>query len=136
MDGSADATGKISPNKKISLFYSKDVFLVGWSLLFKVSSLEWGKGLANCFFTCGSLLYTLLTAKWISGEEMQLPQCCTRGKSGRPFRVSRFVQPLTLPSRLCYYARVTASCHSFHGLAKANCSYQGAMCFWPALSLK
>lgn len=87
------------------------------------------------FFTCGSLPHSSLTAKWISVEEMQLPQCCTRGKSGRAFRVSHFVQPVTLPSQL-RHAEVRASCCSFHGLAKAKCNYQGATCFWPALSLK
>lgn len=101
---SADATGNISPNRRISLFYSRVVFFFfAWlCFCFKFQVWKGAKVYYIAFFTCGSLLHTLLTAKWITGEEMQLPWCCTRGKSGRAFRVEHFVQPTTLPSQFCY----------------------------------
>lgn len=103
----------------------------GWLLAW---SFKLGKGQRSgilpffFFLTCGSLPHTLLIAKWISGEEMQLPPCCTRSKSGRGFRVSHFVQTLTLPSQL-HYDQVREGCCSFCGLAKANYSYQWTTCF-------
>lgn len=135
MGCTADATSSISSNKRISLlysiFYSSFVVgfvwvLVGCLLAFKFQAWKGAKVWHIAFFfflTCGSLPHTLLIAKWISGEEMQLPPCCTRSKSGRGFRVSHFVQTLTLPSQL-HYAQVREGCCSFCGLAKANYSYQ------------
>lgn len=63
----ADATGNISPNKRIAVFYSSWVFF-SWLVAFGLS-FKFGKG-QNFYL-------------WISAEEMQLPWCCTRGKSGR-----------------------------------------------------
>lgn len=69
-------------------------------------------------------------------EETQLSGAAPGvNKSGRAFKVSHFRQPVTLPSHLCY-AKGRDTCHGFCGPTKANHSYQGATCFWPALSLK
>lgn len=70
-------------------------------------------------------------------EEMHASAwCCIRGnRSGRTFKVSHFIQPVTLPFHLCY-AKGRDTSHSFCGPAEANYNYQGATCLWPALSLQ
>lgn len=67
---------------------------------------------------------------------MQLPGAAPgANKSGRAFKVSHLLQPVTLPSHL-RHDKGRGTCHSFRGLTKANYSNPGATCFWPALSVK
>lgn len=69
-------------------------------------------------------------------EEVQLPSAAPEvNRSGRTLKLSHFTQPVTLPFHL-WYAKGRDTCHSFCGPTKANYNYQGATCFWPALSLK
>lgn len=86
----ANAPGNICPNKQNSLFYSS---VVGWFFVgclcvkFQV-----------CFFSCGFLLNASLTAKWVSGRKcMHLPGAAPGvNRSGRTFKVSHFIQPVTV----------------------------------------
>lgn len=67
---------------------------------------------------------------------MQLPGAAQGvNRSGRTFKVSHFIHPVTLPFHLCY-AKGRDNCRRFSGTTEANYNYQGAMCFWPALPLK
>lgn len=67
---------------------------------------------------------------------MQLPGAAPGvNRSGRTFKVSCFIPPVTLPFHHCY-VKGRDTCHSFCGPTKKNYNYQGATCFWPALSLK
>lgn len=129
---SADATGNISPNRRISLFYSRVVFFFAWLVAFVLSFKfgKWQRSIILLFLPVDLCCTLCWQQNGSQGRKCSSPGAAQGVNQGEHSGLNTLSSP-----QLCLLSFVTPNCCSFRGLAKANCNYQGAT-VWPALSLK